>query len=447
MFKKGATSALCLVMLMLLVSPVLGQRTRLSTGWNLFTPQQDVEMGRLLAQDAESTLNLSRDNWAHGYINALGNQLATHAPGYRYPFEFKIYSDPSIQSLALPGGKIYFSSGLITAAQNEPQLAAIVAHQIAHVVARHGTERVSAAYSGRTDRRNVSASEAIETLNLRPDPGSILLKYSPQEEQEADTIAVQMLYDERFDPKQLPIAMQRLAGQPNNLRQEFFRDHPAPANRAADVRRELQRLGPLAANLRGDSPDLRTAQQNLRNEGVSGQVTANRPDLPSTRFVTYQGYDFEIRHPENWYVNETGNTVTLAPEGGNVSGTIAYGMLIDTFEPRDREFFGRNSFNVPGQPQGRSTPLSNATDQLIEELRRTNSNLRVVRTIQKQVAGMPALEVELTNDSTLGGRESDRLTTVFHNDVLYYFLGVAPQGDVNRYTPIFDRMIGSIRFY
>jgi hypothetical protein len=447
MFTKRATSALCLATLILLVSPVFGQRTRVQTGFNLFTPQQDVEMGRVLAQDAESTLNLSQSNWAHGYINALGSQVAAHAPGYRYPFEFKIYNDPSIQSIALPGGKIYFSSGLIAAAQNEPQLAAIVAHQIAHVVARHGTERVSSAYSGRTDRRSVSVTEAIESLGLRPDPGSILLKYSPQEEQEADTIAVQMLYDERFDPRQLPIAMQRLASQPNTLRQEFFRDHPEPANRTAAVRRELQRLGPLAANLRGDSPDLRTAQQNLRSEDVNGQnqVAANRPDLPSNRFVTYQGYDFEIRHPENWYVNETGNTITLAPEGGNVSGTLAYGMLIDTFQPRDRDFFPRNSFNT-GQQQ-RSSSLSSATDQLIEDLRRTNANLRVVRTVQKQVAGLPALQVELTNDSSLGGREADTLTTVFHNDVLYYFLGVAPQGDVNRYTPVFDRMIGSIRFF
>lgn len=440
---RRATSALCLAMLML-VLPVFGQRTRVSTGWNLFTPQQDVEMGRALGQDAENTLNLSKDNFAHGYINALGNQLASHTSGFKYPYEFRIYNDPSIQALALPGGKIYISSGLVEAAQNEPQLAAIVAHQIGHVVARHGAERVSAAYSGRTDRRNVSVSDAIDTLGLKPDPGSIILKYSPQEEQEADTIAIQLMYDEKFDPRVLTTAMQRLS---NSTNSEFFRDHPAPANRAAAVRRELQRLGPLAANVRGDSPDLRTAQRNLSNEVVTGQATNLRPDPPSGRYVAYQGYDFEIRHPENWYVNETGNTITLSPEGGNVSGNIAFGMLIDTFEPRSRDSFGRNSFTPGGVQQQRSTAVSRATDDLINELQRTNSNLRVVRTVQRTVAGLSALEVELSNDSPLGGREVDRLTTVLNNDVLYYFLAVAPQSDVNRYAPVFDRMITSIRFY
>lgn len=256
---RRATSALCLAMLML-VSPVFGQRTRLSTGWNLFTPQQDVEMGQALGQEVESTLTMSKDQYAYGYMKAMGSQLTSHAPGFKYPYEFRIYNDSSIQSLALPGGRIYISSGLVEAAQNEPQLAAIVAHQIGHVVARHGTERVSAAYSGRTDRRNVSVSDAIATLDLRPDPGSIILKYSQQEEQEADTIAAQLLYDANFDPRQLTTAMQRLNSLPNATREEFFRDHPVPANRAAAVRRELQRLGPLPANVRGDSPDLRTAQ-------------------------------------------------------------------------------------------------------------------------------------------------------------------------------------------
>jgi hypothetical protein len=186
----------------------------------------------------------------------------------------------------------------------------------------------------------------------------------------------------------------------------------------------------------------------LTNEAAQpGQISGNRADPPSTRFIAYQGNDFEIRHPDNWYLNETGNTVTLTPEGGHVSGTIAYGMMIDTFQPGNGDFFGRSSFSIPGQQQQRSTTLSVATDQLIEELRRTNSNLRVVRTVQRQVGNSTALEVEMTNDSPLGGREVDRLTTVLRNGVLFYFLGVAPQAEANRYKPVFDRMITSIRFY
>ena len=177
----------------------------------------------------------------------------------------------------------------------------------------------------------------------------------------------------------------------------------------------------------------------------AGQISGSCPELPATRSVTYQKYDLEIRHPENWYISETGNTVTLAPEGGIEEGKIACGMLIDTFQPRNRSF-GKNSFSGPEQRPTVST-LSSATDQVIEELRRTNANLRVLRSSRKQVGANAAMEVEMSNDSPLGGREVDRLTTVLHNGVVYYFLGVAPESDIHRYSTVFDRMISSIRFY
>ncbi len=181
-----------------------------------------------------------------------------------------------------------------------------------------------------------------------------------------------------------------------------------------------------------------------QNSAQAGQISGSCPELPATRLVTYQKYDLEIRHPENWYISETGKTVTLAPEGGIVEGKIACGMLIDTFQPRNRSF--ANSFSGPEQLPSVST-LSSATDQVIEELRRTNANLRVLRSSRKQLGVNPAMEVEMSNDSPLGGRELDRLTTVLHNGVVYYFLGVTPESDMNRYTAVFDRMISSLRLY
>src|SRR5262245_60777895 len=138
-----------LILVSLSVIPALADRTPLRTAWNLFTPQQDIEMGRILAGDATGTLQVIDDHDANAYILALGTQLAAHAPNTRYPYQFKIVNDSTINAWALPGGFIYVTSGLFETAENEPQLAGALAHEIAHVVLRHGTAEVSQVYSDR----------------------------------------------------------------------------------------------------------------------------------------------------------------------------------------------------------------------------------------------------------------------------------------------------------
>jgi predicted Zn-dependent protease len=140
---KARSTVLALAVLVAVSLPLAAQRTALPTGSNSFTTQQDIEMGRALSRDAESTLTLSNDTAARGYVRTLGNELAARAPGYRYPYEFRVFSDSEIRTMALPGGIIYVSSGLVAAMQNEPQLASVLAHQIGHVAARHGTQQVS----------------------------------------------------------------------------------------------------------------------------------------------------------------------------------------------------------------------------------------------------------------------------------------------------------------
>jgi hypothetical protein len=132
--------------------------------------------------------------------------------------------------------------------------------------------------------------------------------------------------------------------------------------------------------------------------------------------------------------------VTLAPEEGIVSGALAYGMLVDIFEPRNPD--DRNWAAVNGEQ-----PLAEATDTLIRDLQRNNPNLRVFKKIPKRVSEEPALEVEMTNESPVGGREVNRLTAVMRSGKLFYFLAVAPQSEAGRYSSIFEKMMLSIRFY
>src|SRR5688572_17198246 len=148
MFRKNSKISLILSLILAITVTAYAAdtRTKLKPGRNLFSPQQDVEMGRQVAAEAESQLPILNDRQANAYIDALGRQLAARAPGEKYPYRFKIVNDPSINAFALPGGYIYVHNGAIQAADNEAQIAGVLAHEIAHVALRHGTNQASKAY-------------------------------------------------------------------------------------------------------------------------------------------------------------------------------------------------------------------------------------------------------------------------------------------------------------
>jgi len=450
---KARNAVIFLAAFSLLALPLLADRTAIRTGWNLFSVQQDIEMGRDLKDEANSVMSLSTSNYAKAYVDSLGQQLATHAPGYKYTYEFRIFNDSNINSFALPGGFIYVSSGLVETAGTEPQLAGVLAHQIAHVVLRHGTQQASQAYASQVRNPTpgrVPVSAAMSRLDIGFDSNSVVLKYSAEAEAQADLIGAQILYDAGFDPRQMPLFLQQLRNENRSLSAEFFLNHPVVTNRVARVRRELQNMGGLRANLRGDSPDLHTAKKHLRGDVTTSVV--GREDInddvasPSSRLANYRARDLDFRYPENWRVFEERGSISIAPDNGMVSGSLAYGMTISTFEPTGSGFFG-NQLAAPGS-QARRTSLSRATNQLIEDLKQSNPNMRVAGgERQMWVDGDSALSMELSNDSPLGGRETNWLVTVLRpNGMLYYFIGVAPQREFNRYKATFEQMIESVRF-
>jgi predicted outer membrane protein len=442
----------------MLVFPALADRTTIRPAWNLFTTQQDIEMGRALVDDAEQTLRIVDDHNPNTYIDALGKQLAAHTPGAKYPYQFKIVGDDAINAWALPGGIIYVTSGLIQAARNEPQLAGALAHEIAHVALRHGTAEVSQAYAkgvGNSTRGRVSVNDALTRLNIRFEQNAIPLKYSAEEERQAHLAATQILYDTGFDPRQMTQVFQTM-NRSNGA--EFFTAHPFLTNHAAIVRNELRNIGALPATFRGDSPDFQSVKNRLSAMNTNGWpaisdrnrngVGGDRPELPSTRMVLYSGRDIEFRYPDNWRVSEGNDSISVGPDEGFVSGSLAYGIEIGTFDPRNSNSFRRDLFSTNPGAQANTTTLANATNQLVDHLRDSNPNMQVVRnTARTRVDGAQAMVVELTNDSPLGGTERNWLVTVLRpNGLLRYFIGAAPQSDFNQYQPAFERIIGTVQF-
>src|ERR1041384_4066112 len=135
---RRTLAALAFLLITLLPLHAADNRSKLKPGFNLFSIQQDIDMGRQSAKQAERQLQIVNDRDPATYINTLGQQLAAYAPnGDKYPFQFKIVNDTAINAFALPGGFVYVNRGAIDAADNESQIAGVMAHEISHVILRH----------------------------------------------------------------------------------------------------------------------------------------------------------------------------------------------------------------------------------------------------------------------------------------------------------------------
>jgi hypothetical protein len=228
---------------------------------------------------------------------------------------------------------------------------------------------------------------------------------------------------------------------------QFFSDHPVPENRISNVQKEIEKLAGPPPNALKDSPDFHSVKTLIAGlppprggaRGGSRPTDTRRgsggaPELPSGRLATYNGVDLQLRYPDNWHAHGDGSVVTFAPDGGIVAAGLAWGMMFAIFES-DNHNADRSS-------------LDEATDQLLNSLQRSNTGMRITRSHETtRVAGRDALITEASNQSPVGGRETDWIVTTIRPDgALQYFIGVAPQNDFDRYITSFQDIVDSVTF-
>lgn len=245
------------------------QRTQLKPGRNLFSPEQDVELGRQVAEDAERKLPMLNDSQVDGYLNRLGRKLAANAPGERFPYQFRCVNDSSINAFALPGGFLYINRGTIEAAENEAELAGVIGHEIGHVALRHGTNQATKRYAAQFPLALLggllgnSTGSLIAQLGAGFAANSVLLKYSRDDERESDLLGAQILHDAGYDPRYLATFFEKLEGKERGV--EFFSSHPNPRNRIQNINSEIRKLGGVGTRAVNDTAEFRRIQQRLKS--------------------------------------------------------------------------------------------------------------------------------------------------------------------------------------
>src|SRR5215471_14318616 len=245
-----STRAIALLLCLLLSAPeILSARVEPTTGSNMFTIDQEIQAGKeAVAQTNRQYPVLPDSNPVTQYIQQLARRLVQYAPGEKWPYEFHVVNQKEINAFALPGGPVFVNLGTIQAADNESQLAGVMAHEISHVVQRHGTRAASKQMAAQLPLAILGgimgrgALSQMAQLGISFGVGSYFLKNSRSAESEADLLGTDIMYDTGYDPHQMAVFFAKLAEEGGSRGPQFFSDHPDPGNRAQAVSKEVATL-------------------------------------------------------------------------------------------------------------------------------------------------------------------------------------------------------------
>ena len=438
------------------VDPKKGRVTTNPTSGNSYTIEQEVDYGRKAIPEIEKNLPLlPADHPTSKYIDKLGHKLADKAPGYKFPYTFRVVKQKEINAFALPGGPIYVNIGTIQAG-SEAELAGVMGHEISHVVMRHSTRQASrqakasvplAILSGVLGASVGGWAGSLAQMGISIGAGGVFTKYSRDAETEADMVGAQIIYDTGYNPNAMVTFFQKLKEQQGKGGgPSFLASHPDPGDRAKNVASILSRF-PAKQYASGDSPEFvaaKNALSNVSTETVAQAGTsAAQPPIrrlsskdwaANDKLTDYDHGAFRVSYPTGWVLKGDRNTsLTIYPEGGASSESVAYGTILSGFTPRR----GGND-------------LSEGTRQLVASMQETDPSLRQASNpVNISVNRQPARSLEMVGESAVreNGKplqERIRLVTLQgKGGVVLYMVFVAPNPDFDALRPVFDRIMRS----
>lgn len=428
-------------------------------GFNLFSPQQDVELGRRSAQEIARQVPLLNDAPTVEYVRALGARLAAKAPGEKFPYQFNVIATRDINAFALPGGFVFVNAGALMAAKNEGELAGVLAHEITHVALRHGTNQASKAYLAQRGlgilRGAVGDGDLGQLIDAVGGTGAnmLFLKFGRAAERQADLEGARIMAEAGYDPRDMASFFKTLQARGGQRTPEFLSDHPDPGNRVASINEVLPSLR-VSSQPVHDTREFEAIKARLGGARSAGALRSEaeparkgprdpndlpagaRPPRPSNSFREYQSQDgsFALRFPDNWdaLVADDANMI-FAPKGAygelNRSLMVTHGIFIGAVPPRAGD-------------------LAAATEAFIQQQLSVNSDFRVVeRPRAINFGGRQGLATVVAGPSAVTGvTEIDVIyTTATADGRLFYLITMAPEDEFDTYQQTFREIIGSVR--
>ena len=355
---------------------------------------------------------------------------------------------------------MFVNRGMIEAAASEGEVAGVMAHELAHVLLRHGTANATKAQGFQIGALAGAIAGAVigggwgEVISQGSQfgLGTWLMKYSREYERQADIIGVQIMARAGYDPRDLAHMFETIQRQGGSGGPEWLSSHPNPGNRTQYINQEasqlqvgrrpsdsgfqqtktqLARLGP-ARTMAELEKSGGMGNGGGRSTGSVGRIGEAVPP-PSRQYRTVQGGQlFTLSVPSNWQPVSSNNSIKYVPQNayGDYQGqaTLTHGVEL-------------------GVTRATSRDLYQSTEALIDSFVRGNAGMRQVGQEEYfRLSGRNAIVTPLLGRSALGGNERvDVHTTMLNNGDLFYLLTVVPERESGTYGQAFDRVVNSVR--
>jgi Zn-dependent protease with chaperone function len=448
-------------------APLIAQ-TKITLPKNKYTPQQDVQIGREAAQEVLRQYPIIKDEKIQIYLTKLGDRLVAAAPPELnepvYEYSFTPVNLKEINAFALPGGPMFVHRGMFDAAASEAEVAGVMAHELSHVLLRHGTANATKAQNpwlalgqlagavGGAVVGGAAGSAIAESAQFGL--GTLMLRYSRDFEKQADLMGAQIMARAGYDPRALAHMFETIesqVGAEGGGNPQWLSDHPNPGNRTEYINKEAQSLTigtpadmsnfqPIKTAFASLAPAKTMAELAKAKSAPAGEpshLTAGTPGQPLVHpAADYKpvkgGNVFQASIPANWTTIPSKSSIKAVPENG-------YGQLD-----------GQTVFSCGvefGIAKADTRDLRTATNTFLNAIHQNNPGLRLAGEQQAiNISQRSAILTPLVNPSPLGGQERVVFYTTFLTDgSIFYFFTVVPESDAAAFQESFQRVGQSIK--
>jgi peptidase M48-like protein len=266
-------------------------------GLDFYSIQHEIELGKQLSQEVEKTAKFVNDPVVVEYVNRVGQNLVRNSD-CKVPFTIKVIDSDEVNAFALPGGFFYVNSGLILRADEESELAGVMGHEIAHVCARHGTKQATKA-----DIAQIASIPAMIFIpyswagyamyqGLNFGIPLAFLKFSRDDERQADYLGLQYMYKAGYDPNSFVTFFEKIEAdekrQPGTI-PKVFADHPPTPDRIVAIQQEIATILPPRTQYIVSTSEFDSVKARL--QAIENNVKLNdakNPNKPTLRKRTDQ---------------------------------------------------------------------------------------------------------------------------------------------------------------